>query len=65
MIEADIYLNDKLTMQRYYEPSISLEQALKKLELYVINEQFNIDFDCVIKSRYSLIRIPCLKEEND
>jgi hypothetical protein len=54
MIEAEIHRNDKLLMQRTFDdPTFSLESVLKKLELYVLNEQLNVAGECLLRVRFA------------
>lgn len=56
MIEAEIHRNDKLLMQRtYHDPQLSLEQVLKQLELYVVNEQLNTVGECLLRARFAIL----------
>jgi hypothetical protein len=57
MIEAEVRRHDILLMQRtYYEPSLSLENVLTKLEMYVVNEQLNTEGECHLRVRFSSLR---------
>jgi hypothetical protein len=53
MIEAEVKRGGHLIMQRtYYDPSLSLERALKNLEDYIIAEQLNHAGECVVRVRF-------------
>ncbi len=57
MIEAEIRRNDELLMARtYYDPSLTLESVMQKLESYVVGEMFNVDGECTIKVRFQDLR---------
>ena len=59
MIHAKIHRNDQVLMHRTFdEPSLSLEQVLKYLELYVINEQLNVSGECRIRVRFNTTPVP-------
>lgn len=54
MIEAEVFRGEELLMQRtYYEPSLSLEMAIKSLEMYIVNEQLNTGGECMVRARFS------------
>lgn len=54
MIEAEIHRNGALLMQRvYHEPTLSLEQVLKQLEGYVVDEQLNTEGECLLRVRFA------------
>lgn len=39
--------------REFHDPSLSLEMVLKKLELYIVNEQLNVAGECVAYATFS------------
>ena len=54
MIEARIYRNDALLLQRSYaEAGLTLAEAMKRLEMYVVDEMLNVEGECTIRVRFA------------
>lgn len=59
MIELEVHRNDQLLMQRtFYEPSMSLEMALKGMEMYIVQEELNKNGECLMRARFSNLSNP-------
>ena len=53
MIEATVTRNGKVILHRLYpDPTLTLEDALRLQELYVINEQLNHAGECALRVFY-------------
>lgn len=54
MIEAEVHRNEEVLMRRtFHDPGMSLESALKQLEMYVTAEQLNNTGECLLRVRFS------------
>lgn len=54
MIDCEVHRNQELLMCRtFYDPNMSLEMALKSLEMYIINEELNKAGECLLRVKYT------------
>jgi hypothetical protein len=54
MIQAEVHRNGEVIVSRtYYHPTLTLEQAIKLLETYVVQEMLNEEGECTLRVRFS------------
>jgi hypothetical protein len=54
MIEWEVWQNDERILSRiYYDKNLTLEGALKQIELYIVNERLNEAGECHMRVRYA------------
>lgn len=57
MIQAEVHREGELLMTRtYQDPTLTLEGVMKQLEKYVVEEQFNLEGECVIRVRFNNLK---------
>lgn len=57
MIQAEIHREGELLMTRnFQDPTLTLESVMKQLEKYVVEEQFNLEGECVIRVRFNHLK---------
>ncbi len=52
MVEATLYQNEKIVMQREFDDPASFNDVLKKMEAYVLAEQINSLGEVLIRTRF-------------
>lgn len=53
MIQAEVHRNGEVIVTRtYHQPTLTLEQAIKLLETYVVQEMLNEEGECTLRVRF-------------
>lgn len=54
MIDLKVTKNDvEIMVRTYYDPSLTLQQALSNMEMYIVNERLNEGGECKMSAKFT------------